>query len=333
MPEKPLISVVVPNYNHARYLPYALDSYLSQTEHICELIVLDDVSTDNSREVIADYARRNPIIRMVCNETNLGCLRNIMKGVRLARGEFVAIPGADDFWIPENMDALMRKVAEYPHLSFFCARAKFLVDETGFTFFGNATLPTGVYPAGSLRMLHAFFPWGSSGIIIRKTLMEELFPIVEPTSWCFDSVMNLVAALRYGFYFLNQPASCFRLTGVNFSTSSAKLRKRWDVYRHFFALLRSRFPDLYEQMVETSLFRSYDGVPFYLLCHPREWDRYTLRILATVTLPEIYSRLRHRLVPSLLPEGVRNAYRRLRRRVCRRLGLKYPEAEADGSGD
>src|SRR5438034_2246469 len=92
----PSLSVVVPNYNHARYLPVCLKAILAQSVAPIELIVVDDASTDNSVEVIRRFAAQSPLVRLVQNEKNLGVMANQIKGLDLARGEFVFFQAADD---------------------------------------------------------------------------------------------------------------------------------------------------------------------------------------------------------------------------------------------
>ena len=67
----PKVTVVTPNYNHARYLPQRLDSILAQTYQDFELIILDNASTDNSREVIESYAK-DPRVKAIFNAKNNG---------------------------------------------------------------------------------------------------------------------------------------------------------------------------------------------------------------------------------------------------------------------
>src|SRR5438477_610601 len=92
----PTLSVIVPNYNHARYLDMSLPAILKQSVPPLELIVIDDASTDNSREVLRRFAARNPLVRLVENPKNLGVMPNIRAGVEMARGEYVYVGSADD---------------------------------------------------------------------------------------------------------------------------------------------------------------------------------------------------------------------------------------------
>ena len=82
-----LLSVVLPNYNHARYLPRALDAYLSQDHPADEIIVIDDCSADASREIVTRYAANHPSIRLVSNDKNMGVIPTLSRGLNEARGQ------------------------------------------------------------------------------------------------------------------------------------------------------------------------------------------------------------------------------------------------------
>lgn len=92
----PSVSVLIPSYNGARYLPETIDSVLDQKLQDFELVVLDDRSADDSAEVIADYARRDERIRFRVNERNLGLVGNWNACLEAARGRYVKFLHSDD---------------------------------------------------------------------------------------------------------------------------------------------------------------------------------------------------------------------------------------------
>lgn len=97
--EKPLISIIVPNYNHAPYLEQRLDSiYLQDYEHV-EIILLDDGSTDHSVSILKRYKDLYPErTRLYVNKTNGGgVFKQWLKGISLARGKFIWIAESDDY--------------------------------------------------------------------------------------------------------------------------------------------------------------------------------------------------------------------------------------------
>ena len=109
----PLVSVVVPNYNYAKYLPERLDSSLQQSYQNFEIIILDDVSTDNSREVIENYRSNPHVSKIVYNERNSGStFKQWHKGFELAQGELIWIAESDDKCEPVLLERL---VAEFEH--------------------------------------------------------------------------------------------------------------------------------------------------------------------------------------------------------------------------
>ena len=101
MNESPKVTVVIPVYNREKYLGDAIDSILSQTFTDFELLVIDDGSTDRTKEVMQSY--HDPRMRLVCNETNEGIPRTRNKGIQLARGEYLAFLDSDDWAYPERL--------------------------------------------------------------------------------------------------------------------------------------------------------------------------------------------------------------------------------------
>ena len=97
----PEVSVIVPNYNHAPYLQQRIESILNQTYQYFELIILDDCSTDNSKEIIEQYKNHPKVSQVIYNTENSGStFKQWNKGVKYAKGEFVWIAESDD--VTEN---------------------------------------------------------------------------------------------------------------------------------------------------------------------------------------------------------------------------------------
>ena len=112
------VSVIIPNYNHAAYLPQRITSVLSQTYQNFELIILDDCSPDGSREVIQRYARQHPQIKTIFNERNSGSpFAQWNRGVAAARGKYVWIAESDDYADPRLLDNLVAKLEQHPTAS------------------------------------------------------------------------------------------------------------------------------------------------------------------------------------------------------------------------
>ena len=106
-----MISVIVPAYNAAPWLPRILDSLLAQTWENLEILVVDDGSSDNTPEVLADYAARFDKVRFL-RKKNGGEYAARLSGVENARGEWIGFADADDEVEPQMYEMLLRNALE-----------------------------------------------------------------------------------------------------------------------------------------------------------------------------------------------------------------------------
>lgn len=104
-----LVTALIVTYNHADYIASAIDSVLAQeTRFDVEILISEDASTDGTRDIVEDYARRFPgRIRLLLSETNLRSNETVARGLRAARGQFVALLDGDDCWT--TRDKLQRQ--------------------------------------------------------------------------------------------------------------------------------------------------------------------------------------------------------------------------------
>jgi len=125
----PKVSIVLPNYNYARYLDERIQSLLNQTYKDFELIILDDASTDNSLEVIRKY--RDPRIRtqFYAKNSGLPCKR-WNDGADLAQGEYLIFAEADDSCHPTLLEKLVDKLDENPSVGLAFSQS-LIIDSEG----------------------------------------------------------------------------------------------------------------------------------------------------------------------------------------------------------
>ena len=110
----PLVSIVIPSYNAAPWLPAAIDSALAQTHSPCEIIVVDDGSTDDSLALASRYSDRG--VR-IYSQPHHSAARARNRGLAAARGEFIQFLDADDFIAPEKIARQLARLAASPPLS------------------------------------------------------------------------------------------------------------------------------------------------------------------------------------------------------------------------
>jgi len=112
----PRVTVVTPNYNHAKYLPERLDSILGQTFQDFELIILDDASTDNSRDIIQAYTKYQKA-RAFFNQQNSGStFKQWSLGLSRAKGEYLWFAESDDYADHALLETLVDRLDRHPNV-------------------------------------------------------------------------------------------------------------------------------------------------------------------------------------------------------------------------
>lgn len=128
--KEPLVSVIIPNYCHAKYLDERIQSVLGQTYQNFEVIILDDCSTDNSMEVINRYRNHPKVAKIVVNEKNSGSpFKQWQKGIAMARGEIIWIAESDDSCELMFLETLVKLYQENGAVLAFCKSKT--IDEYG----------------------------------------------------------------------------------------------------------------------------------------------------------------------------------------------------------
>ncbi|MCB9283028.1 MAG: glycosyltransferase family 2 protein [Lewinellaceae bacterium] len=113
----PVVSVIVPNYNHSKFLQKRLDSILNQTYQDFEVIILDDCSQDNSTEIIESYREHPNVITIEYNAINSGSpFKQWAKGISLSKGEYIWIAESDDWCEPSFLDTLVSPMLKDPKI-------------------------------------------------------------------------------------------------------------------------------------------------------------------------------------------------------------------------
>ena len=115
----PKVSVIIPTYNRAEYLPDAIDSVLAQTFRDFEVIIIDDGSTDNTREIIEKYIKRYPQIIRPFYQMNSGASVARNKGIEEARGEYIAFLDSDDVWLSKKLERQVSVLERDKKIGFF----------------------------------------------------------------------------------------------------------------------------------------------------------------------------------------------------------------------
>jgi glycosyltransferase involved in cell wall biosynthesis len=195
----PRVSIVVPTYNFANFIGQTIESVLDQSLEDFELLVFDNASTDNTREVLGQFD--DPRVQYTCNEQNLGMYPSVTRAFGVARGEYLVIVGADDILERDFLERAVERLDREPQLSMVHGSAIW-IDEQGVPF-GALTPGWQATTAGEAAITDMFrYGFCLTTMVVRARLAKSLMPFNREwedlaDAWYF---MNLCFLGDIGFF-------------------------------------------------------------------------------------------------------------------------------------
>ena len=217
----PLVSVIIPNYNHAKFLKERIDSVINQTYNNFEIIILDDNSSDNSVEIIRQYKDHKNVTHIAINEKNSGSpFMQWQKGFELAKGELIWIAESDDACQDLLLETLVKEFQKDPDcVVAFCKSIK--IDASG-NKIGEAGMKCDIHMNGISffnKYLYRFcFITNASSAIFKKEVLNRID--WEHTSFkgSGDWILWIEISRCGNIAYVNLPFNFFRIHGANTTT-------------------------------------------------------------------------------------------------------------------
>jgi glycosyltransferase involved in cell wall biosynthesis len=212
----PLVSVVIPTYNYGRFVCQAVDSALAQTYSPLEVIVVDDGSTDDTRQRLQSFGQE---IRYVYQQNkHLSAARN--NGIREARGVFIALLDSDDIWAPEKLARQVELFDRFPDIG-LVGTESFSIDDQGSRVKPDNEDPcVGQFVEVALGDLLEAGMFGPSSVVIRNECLDVVGLFDETLRSVEDLDMWLRVAARYGVLKLLEPLTGLRVHNESMSTKA-----------------------------------------------------------------------------------------------------------------
>jgi glycosyltransferase involved in cell wall biosynthesis len=234
--EQPLVSVIVPAHNGARWLPDCLESVFSQTYRPLEIIVVNDGSTDDTAAVLRDYEPRIKALHQ--QQGGIGSARN--HGIRVASGAYLAFLDCDDRWTPHKLEKQVAHAERHPDVDVtytdaeeFDARGT--VHASFFDLFPGLRRPADLFS----EIVHLAVPLPST-ILVRKQVLETFDVRFTEANLGVEDVGFYLEVMAKGgrFGFLDEPLLLRRLHEHNLSKDHFnRFHKRIVLYRRLLTCL------------------------------------------------------------------------------------------------
>lgn len=221
----PAVSVVIPAYNYGRFVGDAIGSVLAQEYRALEVVVVDDGSNDNTREVVARFD--DPRIRYVYQENaGLSAARNT--GIRESRHDFVAFLDADDSWAPEKLQLQMAVFERYDDVGLVASEGAY-VDADGQPLAGRKAADPRGDGRMTLRDLLVRTRFSPSSVVARKACFNCCGTFDTALRSTEDRDMWIRIAARFGVYRLAAPLTRVRCHGSNMSSHADRMKQNMAV--------------------------------------------------------------------------------------------------------
>lgn len=218
-----LVSIITPSYNCAKYIGETIESVLAQTYTNWEMIIIDDCSTDNTAEVIANY--NDPRIHYLKNKKNSGAALSRNYALREAKGRWMAFLDSDDMWTPEKLERQIQFMEKNGY-SFSCT-SRVLCDEDGTLRKGRVTSPKHV---GKFSMRN--YCWIASYTIMYDANVVGLIQVADLKKRN-DYAMWLKVIEKADCYYLDEILAIHRKREGSISNAS-----KVELIKHFYLLYR-----------------------------------------------------------------------------------------------
>lgn len=223
----PLVSVVMPAFNHAEFISRSIESILKQTERDFELIVVDDRSADDTVSEIKKFS--DPRIKLICHEYNKGCNAAMNSAFAAALGDYVVFTAGDDMLYPHHLETSVGYLREHPETDvFYCLSTAVDENDEEVSYFNGWQPPTN----DKAETLRALFSGRnvllSPGMTIRKRALEHIYPAPQTMLGYQDYRFHICLLTKANYYFSNEYLVYYRRfsNGKNLSTLSPSVMNR-----------------------------------------------------------------------------------------------------------
>lgn len=193
------VSVVIAMYNASKTIISTLESVLNQTYKVLEIIIVNDGSTDSSGKIVADYIISHPQVDIkLLNQDNQGVSAGRNKGLRMAKGEWIALLDSDDVWLPIKIQRQLEIISRNPKIDFLgTARNDEIYSSFLFKRLDQLTLIT------NRDLLYKMF-FVTPTLIFKREILDEVGYFDESQRYLEDGNLYIRIATRKQCYLLNE---------------------------------------------------------------------------------------------------------------------------------
>jgi alpha-1,3-rhamnosyltransferase len=214
MENLPLVSVIIPCYNHEQYVEECILSVINQSYKNIQLVVIDDGSKDKSLEIIQRLSAEHGF--MFKAQTNIGLSRTLNTAIKnYCIGKYISIVASDDFWHPDKIKLQVEYYEQNPQLGLVYSDAQVVNAQSGFIQNFQMGAKTGNCTAEDIIRGTCVIP--ALTVMIKRSILEDVGVFDEQTL-VEDWDMWIRISLKYEIGFVNEKLAYYRIHGMNISS-------------------------------------------------------------------------------------------------------------------
>ncbi len=225
MKKEPLVSIITPSFNSAHFIEETIQSVQAQTYQNWEMVIVDDCSSDRSREIIENYASWDGRIRLIALEKNSGAAISRNTAIKAANGHYLAFLDSDDLWVPEKLE---KQIAFMEHRDIAFSYSQYQhMDLEGRLMNTVIEVPPQIDYKGLLKNTII----GCLTVVLN---VEKTGPVEMPNIKTRQDLALWLSILKRGItaYGVNETLAMYRIVPGSISNNKIKVAKQnWKVYR------------------------------------------------------------------------------------------------------
>ncbi len=237
----PSISIILSTWNGAEFLSKSIESVLEQTYKNFEFIIVDDGSTDRTPEILRDYAKRDPRIKIITNDENIGLTKSLNKAIRVAHGKYIARQDADDISLPQRLEKQIEYLLNHPEIKVLGTFGYLIAQEA--KILGKEIVP--VSSQAIKKTLIKRNPFIHSSVMIEKEIIDKIGRYNErfKTSQDYELWFRILRVARGQNLPLFLVKKRYRPTMISFSKNKEQLKYMLFLQRE--AIKRGGYSEFY----------------------------------------------------------------------------------------
>jgi len=288
-----MVSIIIPNYNHSKFLKSRIESVLNQTYQDIELIILDDNSSDDSLKIISSYKYHPKISSIVFNNTNSGSVfKQWEKGISLSKGKYIWIAESDDYADINFLEKLVPIMESNLSIGLSYCNSVIVNEHDEFLNLSCAQMRNQSFKTNKWNFSHINEGLNeisenlfnnctinnASAVLLRKSALKGVFPMPYDFKFIGDWYCYLKICTEHKLFYLNEDLNYYRWHSNN--ASKNLYRNQTNIYEYFL---------LYDWMLEnlsfidnsklTNSFTKYIRISLF-----RGWNKHKIKLFTKLFL-------------------------------------------------